>query len=111
MSSHKTQVVRFQRDNLAVTCRWGQVVYLVSVRGRDSLFDGNGLHFALVLVSCSLVKTLVLPVDTKCPVVKQWSPTHVGLSSLCVLYIQLFTVPYTCIVRIVSGMSFSIFFC
>ena len=115
VASHMTPVVRFQRDNLPVTCRCWQVVSLVSVRGRDSLFDGNGLHFALMLVNCSRVKTSVLPVYTKCPVVEQWSPTPVGLSSLCVLYIQLFILPYTCTVRtnflrIVPGMTFSFFF-
>ena len=69
--------LRFRRDNLVVDGR--QMVSLVSVHGRGSLFDVYSLfHFSLAPVG--FTGTLVFFMDPECPVVRQWSPTPVGLS-------------------------------
>ena len=69
----------FWRDNLAVGGR--QMVSLV--HGWGSLFAIYSHIASFTFLMCQLdsrVSTLVLSMDTKCPVARQWSPTPVGLS-------------------------------
>ena len=62
--------LRFRQDNLVVDGR--QMVSLVSVHGRGSLFDIYIASFTFLLCQLdSRVSTLVFFVDTECPVACQ----------------------------------------
>ena len=67
-------------DNLIVDGR--QMVSLVSVHGRGSLFNIYIASFTFLL--CQLDSRVSISsmffMDTECPVARQWSPTPVSLS-------------------------------
>ena len=68
--------LRFRPDNLVVDGK--QMVSVISVHGRGSLFDVYSLlHFSLLPVGFpdQVIRTLVLSMDTECPVVRQWPHT------------------------------------
>ena len=92
--------LRFRQNNLVVDGR--QMISLVSVHGRGSLFDNMyiaSFTFLLCLLD-SQVSTLVFFMYAECPVAQQWSPAPVGLSRfVCSLNLWL-NVLYVCVAAV-----------